>query len=465
MRASARGVTLGLALAAILIGAAVGLLPRSSPVHGEGIVCSSFGGGPPYAFQTYEATRDRIPYLDAQRLAAQNQLLPADSSLRFEDIQVGAANQRQPDANAAIPTALLHAIGWIESRLNQASIEVAYEATGAVLLSTSCAYGMMQVASFFSNDGDVPSQSESLAGTHYAYNVAAGAQILVDKWNADFFPTIGTSNPRAIESWYYATWAYNGWAASNHPAGAEVDPFRQLPYACDGPFNGYAYQELVLGCTVNPPMVDGVQLWAAHPTALPDLATLSAPGGPLNPEAFFDGWTTVFSAPFSGEDASQPFAAMNMALPVSVALVSGVRIDAAFAASERGKIFGTPSLQVDVTAIELRATDDEIESGTITIRNTGEGLLVFRLVPDVDWLIFDIPAGVAPGTNVALKDGQPSAVTVRIDPFGDGLAEGLHQGTIMVEALLPDGSVETTVVVVLVDKQGVPRYRAGTPQS
>ncbi|HJN92265.1 MAG TPA: hypothetical protein QGF05_06025, partial [Dehalococcoidia bacterium] len=244
--------------------------------HGQGLVCTAFGGGPPYAFETYEATRDRVPYLTAQQLAATNQLFSAGSDFALQEIEVGPFGEREPLQEATIPVPLLNAIGWIESRLNQASIGVPYEGVGSVLISPSCAYGLMQVASFFSNNADAPSVGEALVGSHYAYNIAEGARILVAKWNAEFFPQIGSSNPFFVESWYYATWAYNGWAFVNHPAGTEVDPFR-TPYDCDGPFNGYPYQELVLGCVQNPPAPDDVPLWEPFPVELPNLAALTFP--------------------------------------------------------------------------------------------------------------------------------------------------------------------------------------------
>jgi hypothetical protein len=428
------------------------------------LVCSSFGGGPPYAFETYEASRDRIPYLTAQQLAATNQLFTAGSDFALQEIDVGPFGDREPLAEATIPVPLLNAIGWIESRLNQGSIGVPYEGVGPVLISPSCAYGLMQVASSFSNNADTPSAAEALVGSHYAYNIAEGARILVAKWNTEFFPQLGSSNPFFVESWYYATWAYNGWAFVNHPAGTEVDPFRTR-YDCEAPFNGYPYQELVLGCVENPPAPDDVALWDPFPVALPNVAALAFPGGPMDPDVYFDGWSAVFAAPFTGNDVSTPFEAMNMELPQGAFVVAPPRFPPGATATMRASIFPSPALRVDESSIELVATEEEVGRGTLTIHNDGEGLLVYRLLPQVDWILVDIPAGVVVGADFPLRADQPRTARVTITPDAEGLGEGLHQGAIIVEAILPDGEVVRIAVSVVVDKQGVPRYEAGTPLS
>ena len=103
--------------------------------------------------------------------------------------------------------------------------------------------------------------------------------------------------------------------------------------------------------------------------------------------------------------------------------------------------------------------------GTRTIHNDGEGLLVYRLLPQVDWILVDIPAGVVVGADFPLRADQPRTARVTITPDAEGLGEGLHQGAIIVEAILPDGEVVRIAVSVVVDKQGVPRYEAGTPLS
>lgn len=451
------------AVSALLVVGGWGSGPSSAHAQSD-LICSAFGGGPPYAFHTYEASRDRQPYLAAQRLAARNELFPPGDDFALQPIETGSFGSRRASPGAIVPAELVHAIGWIESRLNQAAGNVPYETVGPVLTSSSCAYGIMQVASFFSNEGDTPSRAETLVGTHYAYNIAAGLRILVDKWNTEFFPQIGAAEPSFIESWYYATWAYNGWAFVNHPAGTEVDPFR-TPYDCNGPYNGYPYQELVLGCVVNPPEVDGVQLWAPRAVSLPNLATMALPGQPLDPDVYFDGWTTVFAAPFTGEDASTPFAAMNMPLPGGSRQILSSGLPESQTAAERTALFPLPALAVAQTTVELSALDDQLETGRITIHNDGSGLLVYRLIPSDPWLLLDRAAGVAVGAGFPLLPEHPATVEVTITPDADGLPEGLHQGSIIVEALLPDGTVETTEVVVIVDRQGAARYAAGTPLS
>ncbi len=435
------------------------------PAQAQGFVCSAFGGGAPYAFQTYEADRPRGTYLSALTLAAQAQLFPDDARFQYAPLQTGPDGQRRADPLATIPPALLYAIGWIESSLNQAAIFVPYHSVGDVLVSSSCAYGMLQVASAFFNEGETPSQRETLMGTHFAYNAAAGAQILVDKWNADFFPTVGASDPGFSESWYYATWAYNGWALVNHPAGPEADPFRATPYPCTGPFNGVPYQELVFGCLVNPPEVDGVRLWTPQPVRLPDLAVLSQPGGPLDPAVYFAGWNAVFAEPITGEDASHPFTGMAMPLPAGAQPVTAQPLEAAQAASQRQGLFGAPGLAVDTTTLALDITEDTVESGAFTIRNTGTGLLVYRLAADQPWLDLSVDGGIAIGSDWLVASGRPRDATVEVRLQAEALGEGFHQAVILVEALLPGGGTQTHAVAVEVNKQGVPAYEAGTPRS
>ena len=457
------------ALLCALVAAAAGLIasPGPGPAHaqtsaGGGLVCSDFGGGPPYRFQAYEATRDRVPYLDAQRLAAVDALLPAEPGFALPEMEAGPADRRVLQDDARIPGVLLHAIGWVESSLNQTAIHVPYESVGPALVSSSCAYGVMQVASAFSNHGDAPSRSEALTGTHYAYNIAAGARILADKWNEDLIPVVGLGEREFIEAWYYALWAYNGWATSNHPAGPEVDPFRALPYDCEGPYNGYTYQELVIGCLINPPSIDGRPLWPAVPVEHPDLAALAQPGGPLDPEHFFAGWRRLLTGPFGAPIPERPFDAMNAPLPPDAQPHRPAPPGEAEAETIRRAIFGDPRAEVEGGPLELSPDGEVVRPLTFTIRNPGSGLLVYRVVAEDAWLRVSHDAGVAAGSPPGRARDD---VTVRVEVEAGGLPAGAYEGSILVEALLPGGGVETTRVAIVLEKQGAPRYEAGRPRS
>ena len=43
-----------------------------------------------------------------------------------------------------------------------------------------------------------------------------------------------------------------------------------------------------------------------------------------------------------------------------------------------------------------------------------------------------------------LGDDQPRTVVITVTPDAEGLPEGLHQGSIIVEAILPNGEVVAT---------------------
>ena len=418
-------------------------------------VCPYSGGGPPFAFQSFEADRMRTLYLDAQTLASANQLFPDDPEFALLPLETGSA--RVEDATAQIPPEILHAISWVESKINQTRIDVAYGTLGPTLLSFDCGYGIMQVTSSIHNDGGLPSRYEALVGTHFAYNVAAGARILAEKWNDDeIYPFIGESDPTYIESWYYALWAYNGWAISNHPSGPDVDPFRQ-PYACDDARNGYPYQELVLGCIINPPIVDGVRLWEPLAVTLPSLDDLAAPGGPLELDRYYEGlerWYAGLGGP--------PFAAMGFELPFSAApvtLQNGERSDS-FADLQK-RVLGRPELLFETTEIDLGST---LRAGgaVVEIANVGGGLLPWRVVELPGWLNVDLHAGAALGASYEVI---PSSARLRLEAAAGGAPPGVHRSQLRLEFSYPDGSVELRSVTISLEKQGAAFYQAGSPQS
>ena len=205
------------ALASLIALALIALTMSLSaePAQAAPTSCPYSGGGPPFTLQSFEADKDRQLYLDALQLAASNQLFPDDEDFQLPMLTVGA--NRIEDPSATIPPQILYAIAWIESKIAQAPWEVDWNSLGPPLISFDCGYGIMQITSTIHNDGGLPSRYEALVGAHFAYNIAAGARILAEKWNDPFFPIVGDHDPRYVESWYYALWAYNGWAGDQPP--------------------------------------------------------------------------------------------------------------------------------------------------------------------------------------------------------------------------------------------------------
>ena len=439
-----------LALIAMLLGL---LAPRAVRIEiwpgasAAPISCPYSGGGPPFRVEAFEADRMRSVYLRTQVLAATNRLFPNDDEFALPSLKTGL--DRAETANAVMPPQLLHAISWIESMVNQVHIDVPYGQIGEALISPDCGYGIMQVTSTIINDGDLPSRYEALVGTHFAYNIAAGAQILAEKWNDDYFPVVGASDPNYVESWYFALWAYNGWAWINHPANPAYDRGRGV-YDCDpdrSDWYEYPYQEKVLGCVINPPVVEGQQLWAPHPVAMPDIDSLAAPGGPLDPDEF---WETV----------DQIGERMSFALPSGAA---AAWLTIGDANPDRAALLGSPApggLPDD--ELELTSSQLQAQSVGLTISNEGTGLLAWRIADAPSWLDVSIQAGVALGEGYGFA-AQPSRLA--LSAAAGGVPEGAHRNRLSIEFHYPDGTSEPHAIAISLDKQGAARYEAGRPQS
>jgi hypothetical protein len=98
-----------------------------------------------------------------------------------------------------VPPYLLKAIAWRESRWRQ------FSSDGHVVLSPSCAIGVMQVLA--------RGFDASRLASDYTYNVDAGAQVLAAKMNessANVPRSLGSDERRVTENWYRATYRYNG---------------------------------------------------------------------------------------------------------------------------------------------------------------------------------------------------------------------------------------------------------------
>lgn len=131
-----------------------------------------------------------------------------------------------------IPPAILKAIAYTESNLRQFH-------KGKPLLSfDGVSWGIMQVTPAFH-----PELDEERVKYDIKYNIEAGAEILLSKWAYAYsknpvIPVIGDGDPRVLENWYFAIWAYNGWKESNNP--------NMIPYKHSSWVQTEAYQEKVL---------------------------------------------------------------------------------------------------------------------------------------------------------------------------------------------------------------------------
>lgn len=183
---------------------------------------------------------------------------------------------------------------------------------------SDCGYGITQVTDHMrlagkeKGPGDTAwaYQTQRAVALDYAANVAAGLQILTDKWNQTRSAGMKVNNGDAnkIENWFYALWAYNsgfypqadsstnsgawgvGWA--NNPANPEYPAnrasFMDTTYADAAHPQDWPYPEKVIG-------------FAGHPPEL-----LEAPSTPVS--AFRPAWWNgdVVTGPLNRANAKPP---------------------------------------------------------------------------------------------------------------------------------------------------------------
>ena len=107
-----------------------------------------------------------------------------------------------------IPCEILYGIGYEESGLRQ------YNADGTPIISGDNGIGIMQVT-----PGAVSQNFDEYSLKYnIQYNIEAGAQVILGKWNyVTGRNPIGDNDPMVIENWYFALWAYNGYCDVNNP--------------------------------------------------------------------------------------------------------------------------------------------------------------------------------------------------------------------------------------------------------
>ena len=338
-----------------------------------------------------------------------------------------------------VPPTILKAIGWIESSWSQAAFHVPYGGIGPALVSRDCGYGIMQVTSGMQNTTGEPTKEQLMTAAHFAYNIARGTRILVDKWNlaTDFRPIVGDRNPQVIEDWYYAIWGYNGFVFVNHPLNPRFPAWPRSSYSC-GPFDDgfghdrsqYPYQELVLGCVAHPPEPDDEPLWQALEVTLPDLSLK-------------DFAEALKLENFACDSSDYCYDNMDMPRPANS------HVDPTEVGSDRRSVLGAPVLEVSDLDLDLTVRPEGLSQPVeVTISNSGTGVLVWTAVPSASWLGLSRKQGLAFGDELEMEE---SILTIQANLAG--LPKSEYVGTITLEAPYVTGNSETITVTVNVRAQ------------
>lgn len=172
----------------------------------------------------------------------------------LSQVEKGNRTSGRPLVAPFVPPTILKAAAYVESSWRQADYDTARGVSGPILVSPDCGYGVMQItaALVWSMDNGTATEPERLVAKNYGRNVAAGAQVMVAKWNdaPQYRPIVGDGNPNYLEDWYYAIWSYNGFSSVNDPNGFSSS---RPEYKCDGVnYTAVPYQERVIGCVRNP---------------------------------------------------------------------------------------------------------------------------------------------------------------------------------------------------------------------
>jgi hypothetical protein len=162
---------------------------------------------------------------------------------------------------ARFPCELLKAIAMQESGWRQFCVPTLPDdqvgGASRTIISFDCGYGVGQVTSGM-HAGENPGFDRARVANDATYNLATGTQILASKWKAT--NCVGDNQPKVIEHWYAAAWAYNGLAYVNNPNNPNYDSNRGVWDPDIG--GGAPYQEKVFGWIEHTPYPD----W--EPTAL-----------------------------------------------------------------------------------------------------------------------------------------------------------------------------------------------------
>ena len=412
-----RPARLGLSsLAVVAVALAVGLVPSPRTVSADDLCAEAGSPAGPFDIVAYEAADWRTTYGKTLELASQNLLLPDIARFSVPRLETGPRSAGSSTlVDPYIPPTLLKAIAWIESHWMMADWSVDYGEVGPPLLSHSCAYGIMQIQSGMQNTTGRPNLNQVMIGGHYGFNIAEGANILATKWNAapNYRPIVGTRQPSIVEDWYYALWSYHGFTFRNHPLNPSYSPSRGV-YRCDGTqsYSSFPFQELVLGCVANPPVVGGTPLWRSQPVTLPSLSY---------PAFSLTNWNACSN--------SRQCAGMDIPTPTPS------HTDPTTVSGNRTQAMGSPSLAVSASNFDLVVKAGRTsKSNAVTVSNTGTGPLVWRLSPSVNWLELPKIQGVSLGTDLG---SVPASFNFSVD--ASAFTTGNYAGVINLQSHYTQG--------------------------
>ncbi len=294
-------------------------------------------------------------------------------------------------ATSPLPAILLKAIGYLESGWRQATFGVARGASGPPIISSSCAYGAMQIASGMMAPAQLdPADQFRIAGD-YRFNLAWGANALIGKWNLAEnegggnvnFRYVGDRNPCLIEDWYYAVWAYSGASFVNNPANPDYQADRPIFNVNDGGFVGYPYQEYVWGLMHNPPIVSGQPDWGSVPVSFPSRSLFSSDSSVR--------WQNIPTPLPSHASGTCSLQVQPLTLNAIVAVAGTRSVDLVLTGPSEGSGW---------TAVATSSTDGDFAIWVLAIPNSG----------------------AAP----------PGEIEVRITPGAAGKTAGAYSGTIQI---------------------------------
>jgi len=185
--------------------------------------------------------------------------------------------------DAHYPCVLLKAVSAHESiGWNQFCIPTGPDCPGyqRTIVACDCGYGLMQVTSGMDSTHPAPAYDINRVANDAGYNVSVGTQIYGGKWG--YGPSVGDRRVDVIEDWYFATWAYNGFAFSNNPNNPAY-PADRKPYRDPGGLSAsnYPYQEKIWGLVRVPyGLKEGKGAgYAAYPLSYPNRAEICASCG------------------------------------------------------------------------------------------------------------------------------------------------------------------------------------------